>query len=298
MSRPDLNLLFTLDVLLTEGSVVGAARKLQLSPSATSRALARLRKVTGDPLLVRAGRNMVATPRALELSHSLRPFVAEARATLRPAEDLDLKRLERCFTLQNRDGFVENFGASLIGRLSKQAPGVKLRFVQKPDKDSKGLRDGSVDLETAVLGDSAGPELRVKALFRDQYLGAVRSGHPLVGHKVTASRYAHGRHILIGIRDSDRGPIEEALEVQGIKRDIVAAVGGFSEALALARSTDLIASVPEHYTKNMRVGMHSFPLPFPSVKITVSMLWHPRYDADLAHRWLRNCAHEVCSNLA
>ena len=82
---PDLNLLLTLDVLLTEGSVAAAARRLGLSPSAMSRALSRLREVTGDPLLVRAGRSLVPTPRAIELRDQVGPLVEGAKAVLRPA---------------------------------------------------------------------------------------------------------------------------------------------------------------------------------------------------------------------
>src|ERR1700733_8775799 len=105
MSRPDLNLLVTLDVLLAEGSVARAARRLRLSPSAMSRALARLRDTTGDPLLVRAGRGLVPTPRAIELRARAGQLVEEAEAVLRPAEALDPKRLERSFTVRARDGF-------------------------------------------------------------------------------------------------------------------------------------------------------------------------------------------------
>src|SRR5438477_4060182 len=144
MSRPDLNLLATLDVLLAEGSVARAAERLRLSPSAMSRALARLRETTGDPLLVRAGRGLVPTSRALELRERVRELVHDAEAALRPAERLDLARLARTFTLRTRDGFVESFGPALIARVSEEAPGVKLRFVPKPDKDSAPLRDGTV----------------------------------------------------------------------------------------------------------------------------------------------------------
>src|SRR6478609_8152237 len=136
MSRPDLNLLVTLDVLLAEGSVARAARRLRLSPSAMSRALARLRETTGDPLLVRAGRGLVPTPRALELRERVGQVVHDGEAMLRPADRLDLARLERTFTLRTSEGFVENFGAKIVVRAAEQAPGVRLRFVQKPDKDS------------------------------------------------------------------------------------------------------------------------------------------------------------------
>src|SRR5215212_2754987 len=117
MPAPDFNLLVTLDVLLAEGSVARAAHRLQLSPSAMSRALARLREATGDPLLVRAGRGLVPTPRAIELRERVGPLVREAEAVLRPAEALDLSRLVRTFTLRTSEGFVESFGPALIARV-------------------------------------------------------------------------------------------------------------------------------------------------------------------------------------
>ncbi len=295
MSRPDLNLLVTLDVLLAEGSVARAAQRLRLSPSAMSRALARLRETTGDPLLVRAGRGLVPTPRALELRERVRPLVQEAEAVLRHAEALNLKQLVRTFTIRTRDGFVENFGPDLIARIGKQAPGVRLRFVPKPDKDSGPLREGTIDLDTGVVGKTTGPEVIAQALFRDRFIGVVRKRHPLSRGRITPARYAAGRHVAVSRRGLDQGPIDEALKPLGLEREIATIVGGFADALALARASDLIASVPERHTGNMRAGMHSFPLPVPSPEFTISLLWHPRLDADPAHRWLRACVREVCA---
>ena len=295
MSKPDLNLFVTLDVLLAEGSVARAARRLQLSPSAMSRALARLRVTTGDPLLVRAGRGLVPTPRALELRERVSALVRDGEAVLRPAEKLDLKQLVRTFMLRTSEGFVENFGPDLIARVAAEAPGVRLCFVQKPDKDSAPLRDATVDLETGVVGETMAPELRAQALFRDRFIGVVRKGHPLGKGRMTPARYAAGRHIAVSRRGLDRGPIDEALKPLGLERRIVTIVGGFSTALALARGSDLIASVPERHSGNLRAGMHSFALPFSLPKITVSLLWHPRLDADPAHRWLRGCVRDACA---
>lgn len=295
MAVPDLNLLVTLEVLLAEGSVARAARRLQLSPSAMSRALSRLRETTGDPLLVRAGRGLVPTPRALELRERVGRLVQEAQEVLRPAELLDLGGLVRTFTLRTSEGFVETFGPRLMARIGEEAPGVRLCFMQKPDRDSAPLRDATVDLETGVVGKTTGPELRAQGLFRDRFIGVVRSGHALGRGDISPERYAGGGHIGVSRRGIDRGPIEEALASLGLERTIVVIVGGFASALALARACDLIASVPERHTGGLRAGMHSFPLPFAMPEITVSMLWHPRLDADPAHRWLRGCIREVCA---
>jgi DNA-binding transcriptional LysR family regulator len=294
MPRPDLNLLVVLNVLLAEGNVARAARRLRLSPSAMSRALARLRKTTGDPLLVRAGRGLVPTPRALELRERVGPLVDEAEAVLRPARKLDLSKLARTFTLRTSDGFVENFGPALLARVSAEAPGVRLRFVQKLDKDSAPLRDGIVDLETGVVDDATGPEVRTRALFHDRFVSVMRAEHPLTRRELTPARYAAGRHVLVSRRGLDKGLVDEALVPLGLEREIVAIVSGFAAALALARASDVIATVPERHTGNLRTGRATLPLPFPMPEITVSMLWHPRMDADPAHRWLRECVREIC----
>jgi DNA-binding transcriptional LysR family regulator len=287
MVSPDLNLLIALDVLLAEGSVARAARRLRLSPSAMSRTLARLREATGDPLLVRAGRGLVPTPHALELRDRVAPVVAEAEAVLRPARMLDLAQLRRTFTLRTSDGFVENFGPGLIARTAFEAPGVRLRFVPKHDKESAGLRFGEIDLDTGVVGGDTGPEIRVKTLFHDRFVGVVAKGHQLSRGEVTPSRYAGGRHILVSRRSLERGPVDDALDALNLRRDIAVVVFGFAAALSLSRSSDLVATVPETHTGNLRAGMHTFPLPVVTPEIVVGMLWHPRMEADPAHRWLR-----------
>jgi DNA-binding transcriptional LysR family regulator len=290
----DLNLLVALDVLLAEGSVARAARRLRLSPSAMSRTLARLRETTGDPLLVRAGRGLVPTPRAIELRERVSLLVQDGEAVLRPQENLDLKRLVRTFTLRTSDGFVENVGPAILARVRAEAPGVRLRFVQKADKDGAPLRDGAVDVETGVVETMTAPDLRAHALFRDRLVGAVRAGHPLSKVKITPSHYAAGEHVTVARKSLERGPIDEALELLGLERKTAIIVGGFSSALVLARFSDLIATVPERHTGNLRAGMHSFPLPVSVPEMTVSLLWHPRLDADPAHRWLRRCVLDAC----
>lgn len=297
MPRPDLNLLVTLDVLLAEGNVARAARRLGLSPSAMSRALARLRRTVGDPLLVRAGRGLVPTPRALALRDRVSQLVQDTEAILRPAEAPDLRQLSRMFTIRTSDGFVENFGPALLARVAEEAPGVRLRFVQKLDKDSVLLRDGTVDLETAVVGSTISPEVRAQSLFRDRFVGVVRSEHPLTDGEITPSRYAAGRHVSVSRRGVEQGPVDQTLLALGLERNVATVVSGFATALALARASDLIASVPERHTGNLRAGMHSFPLPFAVPEITISLLWHPRVHADPAHQWLRACVREVCGEL-
>ena len=291
---PDFNLLVTLDVLLSEGSVAGAARRLRLSPSAMSRALARLREVTGDPLLVRAGRSLVATPRALELRSQVGALVDGANAVLRPVEKLDLSKLTRRFTLRTSEGFAETFGPALLQRMRKEAPRTVLQFVAKPDKDSAPLREGEVDIETGVIDLTTAPEMRAAPLFDDRWVGVVREGHPLAAGEVTVSRYVNAEHVHVLRRGLHSTDIDAAVAAAGLERSVAMIVHGFSAALALARQTDLVATVPERHTAGLRQGMAAFVLPLEVPCFTLSMLWHPRMDGDLAHRWLRGHIRSVC----
>ena len=147
-----------------------------------------------------------------------------------------------------------------------------------------------------MVNEETAPELRTQALFRDRYIGVVREGHPLAGRRLTPARYAAGRHVAFSRLGHPRGRIDDALAALGLTREIVTVVGGFATALALARASDLIASVPERHTATLRDGMVSFALPFAAPEITVSMLWHPRLDADPAHRWLRGCLRGVIAD--
>jgi DNA-binding transcriptional LysR family regulator len=295
MTNPDLNLLVALDVLLDEGSVARAADRLNLSPSAMSRTLARLRETTGDPLLVRAGRGLVATPRALELRERVGALVHEGQVLLRPATALDISKVERAFTMRMSDGFVENFGPGLLARVDAEAPGIRLNFLQKPDKDSAPLREGRIDLETAVVESSMGPELRTQALFTDRLIGAIHASHPLADKKISSKDYTDGRHVIVSRSGLDEHAVEARFLPAGLSRHIASSVGGFATALAVARQSDLIATVPELHTASLREDMVSFPLPVRTTSFTVSMVWHPRLDADPVHRWLRACIRAVCS---
>lgn len=296
MARPDLNLLFVLDALLAEGHVARAARRLGLSASAMSRALARLREATGDPLLVAAGRGMVPSPRALALRERIGPLLDEAQAALRPVEAPDLALLQRTFTLRATDGFVESFGAALLVRVEAAAPGVRLRFVPKLDKDSAALRDGSADLETGVVGRATGLELRAQALFDDRFVGVVHPGHALVaGGAPDAAAYAAAGHVRVSRRAGVPHPVDDALAALGLAARVATTVGGYAAALALVRAGDWVATVPERQTAGLRAGLAAFALPLALPALTVSLLWHPRMDGDAAHRWLRGVLREVCA---
>jgi DNA-binding transcriptional LysR family regulator len=293
----DLNLLVALSALLSEASVSRAAERLGLSESAMSRTLARLRETTGDELLVRAGRAMVLTPRALALRDRVKELVEEAGAVLRPdGPDLNLSALERLFTVRANDGFTEAFAHRLVARAAREAPGVRLRFAPKPDKDVRPLREGLIDLDVGVLGES-GPEVRIQALYRDHFIGVVRQGHPLLDEgEITPERYAACDHVVTSRRGRITGPVDDALAAAGLTRNVAVIVPSFGTALSTAAATDMVALIPASYFEHLRAStaLRSFELPVQTAHITISQMWHPRLDRDPAHRWLRGVVFEVC----
>jgi DNA-binding transcriptional LysR family regulator len=297
MDDVDLNLLTALDALLSEGSVTKAALRLGLSPSAMSRTLTRLRAATGDPLLVRAGRGLVPTPRATELRDRVHGLARDVRTALSPqAGALDIASLDRTFTIRANEGFLGLFSAPLVAAATQAAPHVRLRFAPKPDKDAHPLREGHIDLEIGVLGVSV-PEMRAQLIFRDHFIGAVRVGHPLLTGPMSPERYAACRHVVASRRGAFTGPVDDALAELGLTRKIVAVVPGFPDAIRIARRSDLVALVPHSClgsSDTLMDGLATFQLPVRTPKIAISAMWHPRMDADPAHRWLRDTVMALC----
>jgi DNA-binding transcriptional LysR family regulator len=301
MENVDLNLLIALDVLLDEASVTGAARRLGLSPSAMSRTLTRLRTATGDPLLVRAGRHLVPTPYATEMRERVHALTRDAQAVLRPQyRELALDTLDRTFVLRANEGFLNVAAAPLVAAALKEAPFIRLRFAPKPDKDVLPLREGGIDLEIGVRGVSA-PEIRSRLLFRDTFVGVARIGHSLfLDGEISVARYAACRHVATSRRGTFRGPVDDALEQLGYQRTVSVVVPGFPDALEIVRQSDLVTHVPRSclsHPPDDRAGisrLRSFPLPVKTPEIAISAMWHPRLDADPAHRWLRDTVQAVC----
>ncbi|MBV8662941.1 MAG: LysR family transcriptional regulator [Hyphomicrobiales bacterium] len=301
MDGVDLNLLPALDALLAEGSVTGAARRLGLSSSAMSRTLTRLRSATGDPLLVRAGRGLVPTPRAAELRERVHALSREALAVLRPRiSHLDIAALERTFVIRANEGFVEIFSAPLVAVVAEAAPRLRLRFAAKPDKDARPLREGRIDLEIGVLGASA-PEVRTQALFRDRFVGVARAEHPLLAEgDITPERYAACKHVVASRKEDFTGPVDEALAELGLLRTISVVAPGYPDAMRIARRSDLVALAPRSCLSDglandqATAGLQSFELPVRTPEILISAMWHPRVEADPAHRWLRGTVISVC----
>ncbi|OAJ57811.1 LysR family transcriptional regulator [Paraburkholderia ginsengiterrae] len=205
MKTYDLNLLRTLDALLAAGSVTGAAERLHLSVPATSHALARLRELTGDPLLVRAGRRLVPTPRAVALREPVAQWIAQAAALVQPPRRDDLAATERSFVVRAPDGFAIAFGGALGAALAAEVPRAQLRFVTETQDDDGALRDGRVDLDIGTFRPRE-PEIEVVELFPQALIAVVRAGHPFAARPATARRYAAQSHMDVQRRAGTPSP--------------------------------------------------------------------------------------------
>ena len=294
IDKLDYNSLRTLQALLIEQNITQAAKRLNLSPSAMSRALGRLRLSMQDPLLIRAGQKMCLTPRAIALQHEIFPLIEQIEKILSPVSATQIESLARCFTLRCSEGFVENFGPRLIRYLAVHAPYFELRFVMKHNKNNLGLREGSIDLETTVVGQSTGLDMRSRILFQDRFIGVARMGHPISQATPSIESYTAAQHVLV-MRDFNKThPIDSYLKKMQLTRQSQVSVASFTAALALVRHTDLIATVPERYTDQLCSDLYRFELPFDLQPIPLSLLWHPRFDADQAHAWLRQVILALC----
>ncbi|MGJ6966759.1 LysR family transcriptional regulator [Streptosporangium sp. G11] len=294
----DLNLLTALDALLEEGSVAGAAARLHVTAPAMSRSLGRIRKVTGDQILVRTGRSMVPTPRALALRVQVHALVQQAHQLLSARQELDLAALERVFTVRWHDALTAACGTALIAAVHRQAPGVQLRLPAESGTDTPELRRGEVDLESSSSRPTL-PDIRHRLVGSDQLVVAVRPGHPLTEGPLSLERYAAAEHLTVSRRGRLRDPIDDALATYGHERRVVAAGPTVAFALRLAPDTNLVLTLPDAVTRAARdqLGLITLPLPLQMPAIPLYLLWHQRYDDDRAHTWLRDLAIETVQAL-
>lgn len=285
----DLNLLRFFDALLQDGSVTAAAERLHLSIPATSRALGRLRRAMGDPILVRAGRGMAPTPFALRTAPRVRSLLDEAAALISVDRDFVPAEVSRTFTIRINDGIVATLASGLLNAIAAAAPHMTLRFVAEGNESVEALRDGSVDLDIGA-GDVTAPDIRTTVLYHERLVGVVRAGHPLAQRRrPTLAELCEHPHISASRRGRSRGPLDEALEAAGLRRHVGAVVPTFAAAALVVASSHHVGLIPQRLAEHngSTMGLSWFPIPAPLPEPDVRMCWHARLDADPAQRWLR-----------
>ncbi len=278
MSRPDLNLLLALDALLDEGSVIGAARRMNLSSPAMSRTLSRIRDALGDPVFVQVGRKLIPTPKALALREQVRMAVEQAAQVFSSNAEIDLKSLERRFNVRATDEFVSMHLGHLLGIMATDMPRAMLRFSpEEDDVDEEALRNGRIDL--FISGSrKMGPEIRVQSLFTTTYVSVARANHPVFDDEITPERLARWEHINVSRRGKSVGPVDAALEEQGLRRHVSLVVPNPYTALFALQDSDLLLILPKNLASSalaagLRIRLFELPVPLETVLLTQA--WHP-----------------------
>ena len=291
---PDLNLLFALDALLAEQNVSRAAARVGLSVPAMSHALARLRKQLGDPLLVRAGQQMAATPRALDLRAEVAALVGAARGVMAPPPATEIRALRRTFRVRTSDYILAVIGTRLDRNL-RAASGVQLHVQPSGREDPAALRDGALDLAIGVYDYSPysdlPSDLRIQQLYDDEFVCVVRRDHPRIGRAVSLAEFAALEHVQVAPRGDPGGYVDELLEQAGHTRRIARAVPYFLAGLLLVGETDYIMTTSRVLARRLgrRFGLKLVapPRALGLEPYQVAQIWHPRNDKDPPHRWLR-----------
>lgn len=298
----DLNLLIALDALLSERSVTRAARRVGLSQPGMSNALARLRRLFDDPLLVRRGASLVPTTRAEGLAEPVHEALELIRGALHTPTSFDPARERHAFRLSCSDYSVLMLVGPLVRAVAREAPQVTVEVIPRLANAGRALANGEVDLvvePAEIIGDADLGNLR---LWDDRWMCCVWAGNTHVDQHVTLAEYLALGHLVYSMGGA-RQPIalpDRHLERLGIRRRIEVSVESFLLAPFLLQGTELITLVPMRAEAFLRragdIRILEPPIELPPL---MEMLWwHPRANADPAHAWLRTRIAEIAATLA
>lgn len=297
----DLNLLIALDILLEERHVTRSARRLGVTQSAMSQTLQRLRDTLDDPLLVRSGARMVATPRAESMRAPLRAALQALDHVVVGAQTFDPLLDARRFRLASLDIYAPSILPALLARLADAGPRLELEVVDlKVDHIFDQMRQGTVEL--ALLGPRTFPsDVRSERLLHEELVSMVRSGHPILDSALTLADYVAWPHVVFRITGRGPYPIDLHLEERGYSRRIVGHLPYFSAAPAVAAASSSIVTVPrsaaEAFAAHWPIGLFSPPLGSPA-SYWLSSVWPTFLDADPGIIWLRQQLREITADLA
>ncbi|MEI9942195.1 MAG: LysR family transcriptional regulator [Pseudomonadota bacterium] len=277
---PSLNHLIVLEALLRTRSPTAAARELQVTQSAVSKTLAALRRELADPLLLRRGDGMVATPRAERLAG---PLAASLRSLRGLVSDSPVDPGPAVVVVAMRDQFVVSLGAALLRAVASGSPRTQVRFVSY-DRDRIGdeLARGAVDIAIAVDPPDR-PGLRQTVLYRERFVCMAPARK-----RLTLRSYLAEDHVVATAHAGYAG-IDAALEKMGYRRRVVAYTTYFTAALHLADELGALATLPSRVASSLPLRrLKAYPLPVALPGFTCRMVWDARVDADVRNRWLRD----------
>lgn len=294
----DLNLLLAFDILVEEASVTQAAEKLNVSQSAMSHSLKRLRAVLDDPILIRTSqRQMEVTPYAREISPQVRQVLTDIQKTLLAKEVFDPATAQEDFRIATNDYVEATLSAFLLQQLTDRAPKIQIRISgMSKDAALAALDDNSIDL---LIG--AGLELKrwhiCEALYQEEFVCVMRSDCPL--EELSLEEYASRSHILVSLRDDFRGVGDLFLEQQQRSRRVVWSTPHFMAVPFMLAASDCVALLPKRMAEQCarEMGLKLLPPPIGVAGFTVYMVWHQRHNGLPQHQWLRSQLLTAVQNL-
>lgn len=293
LSAIDLNLLVVLRALLTERHVTRAATRVGLSQSATSHALARLRELFGDPLLVRSGRALSLTPRAARLLPLLDRGLGELQLAVSGEPEFQPRTARRTFSLGMADYLQALIIGPLLRRIAKRAPGIDLSVVVFPNLREL-VESGRIDLALTVSSSEL-RGLSHEPLFEEGFMCMVRRGHPRIKKVLSLETYLAERHVVIAPGGTPGTLVDNVLAQHGLERRTALRVTNFLIAPVVVSQTDFINTMPTRLARQLAstYALRLVPAPIELPQFEYCLMWHPRLDNDPAQRWLREIVAEV-----
>jgi DNA-binding transcriptional LysR family regulator len=301
----DLNLMQVFDALMHENNLTRAGFRLGLSQPAMSHALAKLRKLTGNPLFVRVPSGMEPTDFALRIAPSVNEGLKLLIGSLEGDGPFNPSRCDRTFQILMSDIGELVYLPRLLNRLAQVAPDLDLRVIQLPrEAYQDALASGEADLAIGFL-----PALKTgvyqQRLFTDTHICLVRSDHPSIKKGLSLSQFCNASHVVIeppgsrlsghSVQTSTTSLLERNLSTLGITRRVVLRVPHFTVVPAIVQQTDLITTLPSYvlsYTRNLP-NLKTYKLPFTVPSYDIKQFWHERKHKDPANRWLRAVVSEL-----
>lgn len=298
LSGVDLNLLVALRALLTEKHVTRAAKSVGLSQPAMSHALARLRDLFDDPLLVRTAAGMSPTPRADALAPVLARALEDLGRIVAPPEAFDPARSTRSFTLLADDYSELVLLPKILARAWKDAPRVDVRVRPQHARSIDDLVEGRADLSIVPARTFAGARgLITQKMFHEDFVCVVRADHPQAKKRLSLAEYLELPHALIAPRGEGGSVVDSALGRIGRARRVAVEIPHFLVAPYLIRDTDLVLMLAERVARVMAAPLDLRVLAPPADLdlngFDVHLVWHERHRADPGHAWFRNVVLEI-----
>jgi DNA-binding transcriptional LysR family regulator len=288
----DLNLLVAFDVLMRELNVTRAAEHMFITQSAMSHILHRLRQQLDDPLLVKTPTGMKPTERALAMIGPVRALLSEMEQLIQPPLEFEAYTSQRRFVLAATDYMEFLLIPKLSGLVDQMAPGIDIHVKRTESSFPVAqLESGSLDVVLgfeSVLNPPA--HLNCHLLFSDRMACMVRQNHPLIRKAPSLEEYVSVPHMLISRTGSNMGVIDQKLTELGLDRRIKLIVPHFLSAPLIVAETDMVLSLPYRIAEQFKrfAPLEIFPVPIELPAYDLCMIWHPLYDKDPAHLWLRD----------